>query len=327
MSSSSIEVDGTTLSFLQTVPCHLTHRRAVGEVFVTDSAQHSEAEFLAAMQLPRAHSLWDDRPFLFHDPLAIVEAGRQVAFLVIHRYLDVPLGLPFVLGHVDFTVHDLSGLTDSQAEPFEAVVRLALTHREEREGVLNSLSFRGGVYVRGSHTMELGGELQFVKRNEYRQLRAFARRKKKVDNKAFPPAPEPIDPQQLGRWNRKNIAIGEGQEHNGSFRFPVIVDQTHPSFFDHPQDHLPGPLILEAYRQSAILAACRTGALSSPCAVVTGADLKFTEFGEFEAINECGARVAKTFDDGSVQVDVLIAQLGATIASATFRLTPVEPAY
>jgi len=61
-----------------------------------------------------------------------------------------------------------------------------------------------------------------------------------------------------GNWvhktNPKNICISrieplETKDHDG-FIFQVAVDISNPFFFDHPYDHVPGMLILEAGRQA-----------------------------------------------------------------------------
>ena len=67
---SGTRTDG--LSFEQTVPCRLAHRRCLGEVFVADTATAGPGEYLAAIQIPRAHTLWSDRVADYHDPLAAV---------------------------------------------------------------------------------------------------------------------------------------------------------------------------------------------------------------------------------------------------------------
>jgi hypothetical protein len=315
---------GTSLSYEQTAPCSLVHRRAVGEVFVTDSAKIGGNSFLAAIQLPRAHSLWGDRVTNRHDPLAVIEAGRQATFLTVHRYLGVPLGLPFILRQVTFRAGNLAAFADNHAEPFEGVIHIALLERSEQQGVLTGLKFRGEMLAGQIPAMSLGGEIQFLQRRDYESLRAFARKRKKLEGRPIPPAPAPIDPALTGRSNWRNVAIGQGRQAGNQYRYPLIVDKTHPCFFDHPQDHVPGPLIMEAYRQAAIVTAQRVGALPSPAAAVTSGDLTFLEFGEYEEIIECTAEVIGPGADGSIDVRVGLQQFGAGIATAVFGLTACE---
>jgi hypothetical protein len=315
---------GTSLRYEQTVPCSLAHRRAVGEVFVTDSAKVDDSSFLTAIQLPRAHSLWGDRITNHHDSLAVIEAGRQATFLTVHRYLGVPLGVPFILRHVAFRVSNLAAFVDNHAEPFEGVICITLLERSEKQGVLTSLTFRGEMLVGQISAMSMGGEIQFLQRRDYDSLRAFVRKQKKVEGRPIPPAPAPIEPALIGRRNRHNVAIGQGRQVGDQYRYPLIIDITHPCFFDHPQDHVPGPLILEAYRQSAILTAQRYGALASPQVAVTSGHLTFLEFGEFEEIAECTAEVIGPGADGGVDVRVGLRQLDVEIATAVFGLTACE---
>ena len=59
----------------------------------------------------------------------------------------------------------------------------------------------------------------------------------------------------------------------------LAVDVTHPVHFDHPLDHIPGMLLLEAARQAALLTidpADRAGK------VVSRVDAKFVSFADYD---------------------------------------------
>ena len=81
------------LSFEQTVPRSLVHRVALAEVYVADSLQSGDEEFVLAIQIPRAHCVWFDRRVAYHDPLSMAEAARQGVYVVVHRHIGLPAGL------------------------------------------------------------------------------------------------------------------------------------------------------------------------------------------------------------------------------------------
>lgn len=311
------------LSFEQTVPRDLAHRRALAEVFITDSARVNDDEFLVAMQTPRAHSLWSDRLFPYHDPLITVEAARQATFVGIHRYLAVPLGLPGSLQQIEFHVEDLESYRDREDAPLEAVFRAHVFDRQKRGDDLLAVSVAGELTIDNKHAMTLSGNVVIFPRRDYEVLRAHIRARKQSAPAELHGPLQPLDPEQVGRRDCRNVVIGEPsrvQAGELEHHYPLIVDEKHPIFFDHPQDHVPGPLILEAYRQAAITTAHRTGALSSPVAVVTGCRAAFVDYGEPEAPLECTASVRAVSNGGPVVVDVSVHQHAKQIASGRVEM-------
>jgi hypothetical protein len=101
--------------------------------------------------------------------------------------------------------------------------------------------------------------------------------------------------------------------------FGLVVDQGHPSFFDHPHDHVTGSLILEFCRQAGIATARRLEGLSDT-AVVTGCSMRFEEFAELDSRTTCRASVARVTAAGDVLVDVDLVQFGEVIARVQVQL-------
>ncbi|GAA2870584.1 hypothetical protein GCM10020220_069830 [Nonomuraea rubra] len=100
-----------------------------------------------------------------------------------------------------------------------------------------------------------------------------------------------------------------------------MIDTSHPSYFDHAYDHVPGPFIVEGFRQSAV---GRGGAGRGSCprvAAVLGCTTTFGSFGEFGALLECSAEVTGAAG-GRVTVAVELHQYGKRLASAGIELGP-----
>ena len=307
------------LRFEQTVPRALAHRRGVGEVYVCDSTQIEDERFLLALQVPRAHSLWFDRRGPHHDPFSVAEACRQGAFVVVHRYLRIPQGLPFSLQRVEFRVEDVDVYRDDGVAPLEAVCDLRLEESHREGDALRAMSFSGELTIGDSPAMSMGGGLVFLPSDDYEVLRSHQRARKERDGGGGRAAVEPIEPHLVGRRDERNVVIGEPAEEGGELRFPIVVDEAHPFFFDHAQDHLPGPLIVEAYRQAAIAAATRSGELASPVTVAAGCRASFSDFAELDADTQCAASV-RGAEGGRVTVEVALLQLGGRIAEAEVEL-------
>jgi hypothetical protein len=311
------------LSFEQTVPRSLAHRAALSEVFVADSLQSGDGEFLVAVQVPRAHSLWFDRQAPYHDPLATAEAVRQSVFVVVHRYVGLSRELPFSLQRFEFRVRDLEAYRDNESSPLQGIVRLRVSQRERPRSGLGILTFEADLDVDGSIAMSSSGLAFFVTAAKYEAVRAHQRTHlpTALPSTAF----EPLDPALVGRLDRRNVVIADpasspsGPE---TGRYPLVVDKHHPSFFDHPYDHLPGPLIAEAWRQAAIDTANRTGLLSTAVVAITACSAEFSNFAELDELTECSASARGAFDDGRVAFTIGLHQLGRQIADGELELRP-----
>lgn len=88
--------------------------------------------------------------------------------------------------------------------------------------------------------------------------------------------------QRPAQWPRRaqNQVITDIQRSAGSLRARLRVDETHPYFFDHPLDHIPGILLLEGVLQLIELA---TPPLSGRVAYVKTLNIKFQQYVQKDA--------------------------------------------
>ncbi|GLW11235.1 adhesin [Microtetraspora sp. NBRC 13810] len=305
---------GERLGFEHTVPRAIAHRQAVGEVFVTDSTPGPDGEYLVAVQLPRAHSLWYDRRSRFHDTFSTAEAARQGSFVVLHRYFDVPVGLPFSLLRWAFRIEDLNAYRDDERTPLQGVLRYRVTDKGRKGAGFGDMTLHGELTIGGSTAMTLTGDVVFFNADDYQVLRTYQQSTKPPADPA--PAPPRLDPLLVGRMDHRNVVIGEAAD-----GFQYVIDTSHPSYFDHAYDHVPGPFIVEGFRQAAIVTATRAGALPSPVAAVTACSTTFAGFGEFGAPLTTSAEVTGR-DGGRVTVELGLHQYGKRLADATVELSP-----
>ncbi|WP_062984480.1 AfsA-related hotdog domain-containing protein [Nocardia anaemiae] len=296
----------STLSFEQTVPCSLAHRRCLGEVFVADTAAVGPGEYLAAIQIPRAHSLWSDRRTDFHDPLAAVEAIRQAMTVLGHRYLGLPLGTALSLQRMTAEIEDHGALRDTGTTPLEGTVRIRTDLGSgSGPGYLADHSFDATLAVAAVPALTVrGGGIAFPPET-YAEFRDHQRRNRA--EQAMPTEiPAPVAPDRVGRRDMRNVVVGGDLE--------LLVDRRHPSFFDHPYDHVPGPLILEGFRQAALVAAGEPFALGS-------IEATFTGFAELDGPLIFTYQVDADPDFGA-DVELALSQSGVRIADCRIELTP-----
>jgi hypothetical protein len=163
----------------------------------------------------------------------------------------------------------------------------------------------------------------FFPKVTYQRLRRQIRKKKLFDDGGAGSSPRPHDPARVGRIFCQNFTIGErplGRSPGRDCRYTAVVDRTHPCFFDHPLDHLPGALVIEVYRQAAIAAAASDGIGEPADAVVTRCAVQLSDFAELEAPIECLAKVIGTTPDGRVEIALTLHQLDDEIGDAHVEL-------
>ncbi|WP_280888036.1 ScbA/BarX family gamma-butyrolactone biosynthesis protein [Streptomyces sp. LBL] len=236
-----------------TVPRQLVHRAAVAETLLTGWHRIADDRFSVSAQWPRAHGLHVSPDWSAYDPLLVVETVRQSGALISHTEYEVPLGDHFVLR--EFDVATFPRQLAVGAVPAELTVEVAFV----------DIQYRGRRPVGAVYTAEVlrDGErvatarrVAFTCTSEpvYRRLRG-GRTAATVTPLPLPPA---LPAATVGRALPADVVLAPAGRPN---LWRLRIDTAHPVFFDHPLDHVPGMLLLEATRQAV---QAHTGGTRSP---------------------------------------------------------------
>jgi hypothetical protein len=237
-------------TFSQTIARELVHKRAVSEVLVTSLAGAAESTdpWLCHAQLPRRHSFHTDltgEQGGYHDALLVMEAFRQACIAASHLFYDVPLDARHTVRYYELTVVDPAALRQGPG-PMDLEFAIAVRKEFQRGdgGPVQGLDVAAVATHDGTKLMELSGAFGWMSAATWTAFRAGA---------SWDPGPQPapVDPARVGRGRRENVVIGHPVPLADGASAPVLVDIAHPIIFDHPLDHLPGGLIIEAGRQLA----------------------------------------------------------------------------
>ena len=133
-----------------------------------------------------------------------------------------------------------------------------------------------------------------------------------------PPRPVALPPAAVGRHDPRNVVISDPVALDDGTRFEaaIVVDEGHPVYFDHPLDHIPALLILEAFRQTAVVATARTASVAPERLLLTGLQVRFTEFAELHQ----AATVVATVEAGAISLE--LRQGDAVRAAARMEVQP-----
>ncbi|MEU9124661.1 ScbA/BarX family gamma-butyrolactone biosynthesis protein [Streptomyces sp. NPDC048506] len=307
--------DGNRRSVLTTtVQREYVHRAAVSEVFLTNWRRGAAGSWVVSAQWPRAHSFYAPVGGL-HDPLLLIETMRQAGILLSHVAQRVPLDRPIIWQRIRYDL--VPRALRAAEEPAE--VELHITdHDVVRRGKrLASARQEFRVLCDGAHLASAVLDYSCHSPAVYRRLRGrysdltFA-------NARRLPLPEAVSPRLVARDRDRDVVLSPtGRPDHWQLR----VDTSHPVLFDHPVDHAPGMLMIEAARQAAQAA---TPGVTVPVAM----DCTFERYAELDAPCWVRARtttpVARPAADGRRQVEIGVEQHGKPVIAA--RITSVSTA-
>jgi hypothetical protein len=297
------------LAFEQTVRRSLVHKRLFENVLLTDLRACGDDRFLCAGRLPIAHRFFNQpgrSPR--QDILYYTELGRQASLAISHAFLDVDQNDVFIFEGSHASLTDAAWQTPQRANAIEPVfveIRIAEIARRRNNAVNR---------VVAEHIMRIGDDEVFRGTGAWTvQPAALFQRLRRMANGGAAPVPSNVTPfpavaSTRGASAEHAVITPERATGTGELVSRLIVDETHPYFFDHPCDHVPGMLLLEGCAQLAMAASLAT-ASGTPLGI-RSYHVNFSQF------VECGIPTVLTARVDGDTVDLTIAQRD-TVAGTT----------
>ncbi|MFI9504217.1 ScbA/BarX family gamma-butyrolactone biosynthesis protein [Nocardia sp. NPDC052566] len=300
---------------LWTVSRRLVHRRAVAEVFVTSLEQLSSSEFAAGVQLPRTHAFFGDHSGVSeyqYDPLAVMEAARQAAIAISQQYFDVPYRVAYILRTFSGQATDSTGWYIG-GTPADLLLTVRVSRVRQRDNVVHGLDMTLTAERDGEPLMAIDGTFSWLPPDKWSALRTDVRKQLGLGEFDGSPAPGPRAHAALvRRKDPRNVVIGPPVVDAETARAALVVDTTHPTLFDYQLDHVPGTLLIEACRQTALVG------LGVPDLCLRSVSSSFERFVELDIPAECVAVTTDSSRTGG-EVTCRVVQHGAPAAHVTLR--------
>ncbi|MFI9628923.1 ScbA/BarX family gamma-butyrolactone biosynthesis protein [Streptomyces sp. NPDC052042] len=229
--------------------------------------------FAVTAQWPRSHSFYISGS-RFHDPLLLCETVRQTFPLLAHVAYEVPFGHQLSWSRFQFRVHPRAMRTEATPAEVELHIRCSeialrrsvpVTMRMDIEAVRDDVLLAVASTRFGIHAPAV-----------YQRIRQGRGDVPRMYGEAPPPTP-PVRPATVARDRAQDVVLTPtAREHHWQLR----VDTSHPVLFDHPVDHVPGMLLLEAIRQAGhALSASAAPSSETP----TYMDIHFHRYVEFDS--------------------------------------------
>ncbi|WP_433662901.1 ScbA/BarX family gamma-butyrolactone biosynthesis protein [Nocardia sp. CA-128927] len=312
-----------TATHLRTISRELAHRCAVSEVFVTSLDTVAEDEFVVGAQLPRMHAYYSDHIGslgLRHDPLLVMEAARQAAIALSHEFYGVPSDMAFIVRTFNGTGADTPAWEVGTA-PADLVMRARVPRRHVRGETVQGLDMVLEIDCGDESMMTVDGSFSWMTPRQWTGLRGAFR--KSLGLGAFLGASALDDravSADVGRENWRNVVIAAPQVSGTTARATLVPDLGHPFLFDHQLDHVPGSLLIEACRQTALAMVLHR----APRLECVGS--AFERFVELDRPAECVAEITGQQADRTV-IHCEIRQCDALAAAVDLEFADDELAF
>ncbi|WP_181442518.1 ScbA/BarX family gamma-butyrolactone biosynthesis protein [Streptomyces tateyamensis] len=242
------------LDFFATLDRRLLHRRAISEVFLTSMVPTSRDGFLAGAQLPSSHTYFTDhqqeRRTL--DPLLLLEACRQAETFAAHVLHEVPLDAKFVLR--SWSWQQIGQAPELPAGPAELAIRATTSNPQVRDGMVRGLDYDMDLWLGGAPLGSVQLRASYLPAAIYPGIRRHGRGSNPPlsDGAVVQPTTQALAPHQVGRLRPENVVLAGLREEETGTAADLLVPVANPSMFDHPLDHVPGMVAMEAARQLAL---------------------------------------------------------------------------
>lgn len=306
-----------------TIDKKYVHRQAVNEVFITSSHQNETDYFSVTAVMPKSHMYFNDQPELiddnqYYDALLLLEIFRQTSICVTHKYYDVPLTAKFIFNDAKFSIinHHLLQISElSQCLTVEVKIR----NHKYRRHVLFGYTLDMDILINNTLCAHKKMDIGWMEKSVWKKLRSRHENHHPFEFSYI----KPVSSISVGRNIPRNVVIGDIREDDNFFKASLIVDQSYSSIFDHPLDHVPAMFIIEACRQSALMAVFIREDIKVNQLLFHSCDISFLHFCELSCISECVINMSdiiSTYNVIQVPVSVMQNDSQNTVGVISFKI-------
>ncbi|MER6561632.1 AfsA-related hotdog domain-containing protein [Streptomyces sp. NPDC001027] len=276
------------LGFSRTVERELVHRRNLTEVFLTDVRSVQQRSFVAAALLPLVHAHYTSHTGptgrWAPDAVLLLECCRQAETFAAHALFDVAMDAGFILRNWSVVLSTDTAVPQGPG-PRELLMSAVVRDADgQTGGSIRSLAYEFGLWLSGVDIGQVRMEVGYVAPRTYAAIRTRRRGGPPPTSDEQPPVAtgRPVDPARTGRINPTDTLLLDAVTGPDSVTAALRVPVENPSLFDHPQDHVPGMVLVEAARQIAALATDAWGG-GAPCTTaLIAVESSFSAYAELD---------------------------------------------
>jgi 2-oxo-3-(phosphooxy)propyl 3-oxoalkanoate synthase len=315
------------LSFEQTVPRSLVHKRSLENVLLTEVRACGDNRFICAGRVPTAHRFFNDRGRTpRHDIFFYGELGRQASLAVSHACLNVSRDDVFIFEQAEAALSEAAWRFTAPSPADSVVVDMKIRDMTWRKNVVSRVAAEYNFSIgdddvcraTGAWSVQSAALFQRLRRGSSRQGLPAPAERRPYESEAR------SDHLSLEPGENVVIAVPTYVEQTAEVVSALIVDPAHPYFFDHPCDHTPGMLLLEGCAQLAVATATGTAGARAVQPHISAYDVKFEQFVETDRPTALVARLTGPPTNGGrwlrSTVHVSISQDNVLAGTATMHV-------
>lgn len=290
------------------------HRRHAGTVFLTDVQLNGADGCVATAELPEGHPYYaahtaDGNRRL--DPMLVLEACRQAVIYLGHTHLGVVRDTRFLLDACAVRIAEDAPRRLSRTGPVRLTMTAADTGALQTGRRLRSLAPAFALTVQGTPLGSAQICVSLASPPTYSAVRLRRRGSVPPSSAEFaePDRGGAAPPTAVGRTDPADVILADVRVGPVEAEARLIVPVSHKGLFDHPLDHVPGSLLVEAARQFGTLLSAHPAAT-----VMTEMTARFHAFAELDA----PIRLLATPSGGRIVCRAV--QHAADVATVTVRM-------
>ncbi|MFF1923724.1 ScbA/BarX family gamma-butyrolactone biosynthesis protein [Streptomyces sp. NPDC058221] len=220
----------------------MAHRPDQQDAFPTGLTRLTDSQFSVPAHWPTPHRFFSPVTGGYQDPLLIAESIRQTTMLIAHSEFGVPLDASFVMWQLHYA-SEAQCLVLGE-DPWDLTMEVTCSRIQYRARRLGSMDVDFLFHRRGTLFATGGGRISVTSAAIYQRLRGH--RSAMLDARI--PLLPAVAPHAVGRTSERDVVLAPAPAPD---TWELRVDTRHPTLYSHPNDHVPGILLMEAARQAA----------------------------------------------------------------------------
>jgi len=309
--------------FLPSLARQWVHKRFDDNVFIGEPSADRDGSFRVNSAFPVHHELYSDSLSGLSASGYLIEVARQANLAISHRFFDVPLESNFLVTSIDWQFERAEPYVVTELEPYSVVTKVSDVLR--RKGSVCKVATRSEFRLGGERF--LSGGATFLISARHAGVPA------EVEDGPISARPV-VSPSEAQVRHVANVLIGRAHGE----RVPLLVNPKHPYFFEHPNVHVPGMMLLEGGKQAAVYAALRAfSVLQGMYGDLQAGQIRFGRFADlkqtvwmtarFVALEEtergCRLPVEILFEQGGREIGRILGTLAFLDADEVVRTSAI----
>ncbi|WP_438484270.1 ScbA/BarX family gamma-butyrolactone biosynthesis protein [Streptomyces sp. S186] len=270
------------------MPKSFVHLRRDDSVLVTGWQRSSAMNYQVTASWPAPGNEVPGRGFR-SGTMTVAQTVRQAGLLLAHAEFGAPLDYAILLRTFDFAF-DMDFL-GAENKPADLIINVACEPTKTRGRAINSLLLTMSIHFEGRQVGTASTSFEWIPPAVFRRLRGA--HAEAVSEQ--PPLSAPVAPAQVDCTTDVEVVLAPTDD---AGRWLLRSDFRNTALYDHPVDHVPGLVLIEAAQQAARLVASPKTFRASAVNTV------FHRYVEFDSPCSIEARPGETEVEGATAVSV-----------------------